>query len=97
MSLVCGVIQDGLHGLIEGGAILVSIAIIVAVTAGNNYVKEKQFQQLQKKSDVSTAVVVRKGITSTVSTEELLVGDIVNIECGKCVPADCVLISANDL
>ena len=43
VSLICGVIQEGVHGLIEGGAILSSIVIIVSVTAGNNYVKEKQF------------------------------------------------------
>ena len=47
VSLICGYIQDGFHGLIEGVSIIISILIILVVTAGNNYVKEKQFQELQ--------------------------------------------------
>jgi Ca2+ transporting ATPase len=43
VSLICGYIQDGLHGLIEGVSIIISILIILVVTAGNEYVKEKQF------------------------------------------------------
>ena len=97
VSLICGLIQEGVYGLIEGGAILFSIVIIVSVTAGNNYVKEKQFQALQKKCDLSTAVCIRNGITQQLSTEDLVVGDIVNFETGKTVPADCVLLVANDL
>lgn len=49
VSLICGVAQHGWNGLIEGVSILLSICIIVSVTATNNYVKEKQFQELQKK------------------------------------------------
>lgn len=43
VSLICGVIEHGWGGLIEGTSILISIVIIVMVTATNNYVKEKQF------------------------------------------------------
>lgn len=46
VSLVCGVIEHGWGGLIEGVSILISICIIVSVTATNNWVKEKQFQEL---------------------------------------------------
>ena len=35
--------------------------------------------------------------TQQVSTEDLVVGDIVNFETGKTIPADCVLLVANDL
>lgn len=41
VSLIAGVLQNGLHGLIEGTSILMSIAIIVVVTSVNNYVKEQ--------------------------------------------------------
>ncbi len=46
VSLICGVAEHGWGGLIEGVSILISIVIIVTVTATNNYVKEKQFQEL---------------------------------------------------
>lgn len=45
---VIGVINDGWeHGWIEGASIFFAVGIIVTVTAGNNYMKEKQFQQLK--------------------------------------------------
>jgi len=41
--------------------------------------------------------VVRGGSTKTVPFDDLVVGDIITIETGKTVPADCVLISSADL
>jgi len=43
VSLITGGIQDGLLGLVDGFSILIAIVVIVAVTVGNNMVKEKQF------------------------------------------------------
>jgi P-type E1-E2 ATPase len=91
------VAQHGWDGLLEGFSILMSIVIIVSVTAANNYAKEKQFQELQKKQDITQAVVVRNGVTLTISSEELVVGDLVNIEAGKTIPADCILYSSINL
>lgn len=41
VSLITGGIQDGLLGLVDGFSILIAIVVIVAVTVGNNMVKEK--------------------------------------------------------
>lgn len=76
---------------------MVSIVIIVSVTSVNNWVKEKQFQELQRKQDVTSCVVTRGGVTRTVSSEDIVVGDVIVVESGKTIPADCVLISATDL
>jgi Ca2+ transporting ATPase len=43
ISTIVGVIKDGMIGLVEGGSILLAVVIIVAITTGNNYKKEKQF------------------------------------------------------
>ena len=44
VSLLVGIWKDGVaHGWIEGVTIYAAVIIIVCVTAGNNYVKEKQF------------------------------------------------------
>ena len=44
ITLGIGIWKDGIaHGWVDGTAILCAIVIITAVTAGNNYVKEKQF------------------------------------------------------
>ena len=43
-ALIIGVVQHGWkQGWIEGTSIFFAVFVIVTVTAGNNYVKEKQF------------------------------------------------------
>lgn len=74
-----------------------SIVIIVSITSTNNWVKERQFQALQTKSDSGRAVVVRDGTTRTIPFDDLVVGDIISIQGGKTIPADCVLIQGTDL
>jgi len=98
---VIGVYQHGVEsGWIEGASIFFAVAVIVAVTAGNNYMKEKQFQKLKaRQQDNQTVAVYRgdKGETITVPTQELVVGDLIKIEGGSQIPADCFVVAANDL
>jgi Ca2+ transporting ATPase len=43
-ALCIGLIQHGFpNGMVEGVAIYFAVTVIVGVTAGNNYMKEKQF------------------------------------------------------
>lgn len=42
------------------------------------------------------ATVIRNGITSTIKMEELVVGDIMQVEEGRTVPADGIIVKAND-
>jgi Ca2+ transporting ATPase len=71
VSLVIGIIKDGIeHGWVEGMSIFVAVAIIVSVTAGNNYIKEKQFQKLVAKAQEDTVPVFRglEGNSLTIPT-----------------------------
>jgi P-type E1-E2 ATPase len=44
VALIIGIVQHGFKaGWVEGISIFIAVAIIVSVTAGNNYAKEKQF------------------------------------------------------
>jgi Ca2+ transporting ATPase len=97
VSLITGGIQDGALGLVDGFSILIAIVVIVAVTVGNNLVKERQFQELAAKSDKADAIVMRGGELMTIDAADLVVGDIITLELGKLVPADCVVIDAADL
>lgn len=40
---------------------------------------------------------MRNGVQVTIPTTDLVVGDIVKLEKGKEIPADCILISSNDM
>ena len=69
-SLIIGVIQHGWRaGWIEGAAIFMAVAAITTVTAGNNWIKERQFQQLFQKASEDMVAVYRgnEGITVTIS------------------------------
>ena len=69
VALIIGMINDGpAHGWIEGASIFFAVGIIVIVTAGNNYMKEKQFQKLFSKATQDYVAVFRgnEGMTTTV-------------------------------
>lgn len=78
ISLIVGVIEEGWEeGWIEGGAILAAVITIVCVTAGNNYMKEKQFRKLNEEAETRNINVVRGGKTLNINIYELVVGDLV--------------------
>lgn len=43
VSTILGVIQDPAHGWIDGISVYVAVVVIVSITSGNNYAKEKKF------------------------------------------------------
>ena len=95
VSTTLGCIQHGVaEGFQEGAGIMFAIVIIVVVTVGNDYAKEKKFQELMSQADVKTITVKRNGELSTIDSEELVVGDIVTIGYGQAVPADVLVITS---
>lgn len=100
VALIIGIWKEGIeHGWVEGLSIFIAVSIIVSVTAGNNYVKEKQFQKLVSKASDELIPVYRgeDGSTHTIHNQDLVVGDIIKIESGMRIPADCILISGTDI
>lgn len=98
-ALFVGLVQYGwASGWVEGVAIYTAVAVIVGVTAGNNYVKEKQFQKLFSKAAEDSIPAFRgnEGITVTIPNTDLVVGDVIKLEAGMRVPADCLLVHAID-
>lgn len=58
---------------------MIAVIIIVTVTSGNNYIKEKQFQKLNAIANQKNVNVYRSGELINMSVYDLLVGDIVEI------------------
>jgi len=54
-----------------------AVVIIVGVTAGNNYIKEQQFQRLNAMAQAKNVNVYRGGDLLNLNVYDLMVGDIV--------------------
>lgn len=80
---------------VEGVAIIVAIVIVVVVGALNDYQKERQFAKLNAKKEDYDVVVIRNGEEKMISINDLLVGDLINVETGDVVPADAVLVDGD--
>ncbi|GMT24756.1 hypothetical protein PFISCL1PPCAC_16053 [Pristionchus fissidentatus] len=85
-------------GWIEGVAILISVCVVVLVTALNDFTKERQFRGLQAKIETEHRFsVIRGGQSIQIVVNELVTGDVAQIKYGDLLPADGVLIQSNDL
>ncbi|XP_055922081.1 plasma membrane calcium-transporting ATPase 2 isoform X2 [Eupeodes corollae] len=90
--------EDDHHGWIEGLAILISVIVVVIVTAFNDYSKERQFRGLQNRIEGEHKFsVIRGGQVCQISVGDIVVGDIAQVKYGDLLPADGVLIQSNDL
>lgn len=90
--------DDEQHGWIEGLAILISVIVVVIVTAFNDYSKERQFRGLQNRIEGEHKFsVIRNGEANNISVGDIVVGDICQIKYGDLLPADGILIQSNDL
>ncbi|GKY99821.1 hypothetical protein MPSEU_000935900 [Mayamaea pseudoterrestris] len=80
---------------IEGFAILVSVCIVVLVTAGIDYAKQFAFIRLTRSlNDTNTKLVLRGGKQVNVMDDDVVVGDIVSVNSHNAasIPADCLLL-----
>jgi P-type Ca2+ transporter type 2C len=96
-SLVTGYMEHPETGWSEGVAILTGVFLVAVVTSVNNYSKEKQFRALSAKNDDVLVKVMRAGKPDQVSVSDISVGEVIILETGDKVPADCVLIRGQDL
>lgn len=81
---------------IDGLAIIIAVVVVVSVGSITNYSKEKNFKKLNDEKNAMTHInVTRRGENLTIYPNEILVGDIVQIQVGSIVPADGILISSS--
>ncbi|KAL4867817.1 hypothetical protein BDV12DRAFT_209537 [Aspergillus spectabilis] len=82
---------------IEGVAVCVAIAIVVSVTAGNDWQKERQFGKLNRRKLDREVRAIRDGHTTLIHITALTVGDIVHLEPGDSAPADGIVITNHEM
>lgn len=83
---------------IEGVAVLIAVCISATVTSVNDYQKERQFMKLNSVIDERKRVsVLRGGSLIEIHQDFVLTGDIVQINEGMEIPADGILLEANEI
>ena len=96
ISIVLGARTEGWpDGYYDGFAILLAVFVCVNVTAINDLQKDKQFRALNAINNRKMIKVLRDGEMQLVVTDDLVVGDIVEIAAGDTVPADGYYLSGN--
>jgi Ca2+ transporting ATPase len=83
------------HCWIEGAAILVSVCIVVTVTATIDYAKQFAFIKLTRSlHETNTKAVIRDGKQVSVIDDDIVVGDILSVNSHNLasIPADCILL-----
>lgn len=83
---------------VEAVAIMGTVAIVVVVTAVNDWMKERQFRALQSKIEGGSEIpCLRSGNLVDVNIHDLVVGDVIQVKYGDLIPADGVIIQCADL
>ncbi|MCL7043564.1 hypothetical protein MKW94_012400 [Papaver nudicaule] len=103
--IVCAVVSIGVglategwpKGIYDGLGIILSIILVVMVTAVSDYKQSLQFKDLDKEKKKIIVQVTRDGIRQKVSIYDLVVGDVVHLSIGDQVPADGFFISGYSL
>lgn len=94
VSLVVGIATEGWpKGAHDGLGIVVSILLVVFVTATSDYKQSLQFKDLDREKQKITVQVARNGFRQKISIYDLLPGDIVHLCIGDQVPADGLFVS----
>ncbi|CAI9782811.1 unnamed protein product [Fraxinus pennsylvanica] len=98
VSIIVGLPTEGWpKGMYDGLGIIISIFLVVMVTAVSDYKQSLQFKELDKEKKKIFIHVTREGIRQKVSIHDLVVGDIVHLSIGDQVPADGIFISGYNL
>lgn len=77
---------------IEGAAIWVAVLLVTGVGAANDYQKEQQFRKLNEQRETIDVKVLRAGKQELVVNNDVVVGDLLLLDAGDKIVADCILV-----
>ncbi|XP_027349213.1 putative calcium-transporting ATPase 11, plasma membrane-type isoform X1 [Abrus precatorius] len=98
VSVGVGIATEGLpQGMYDGVGILLSIFLVVIVTAVSDYKQSLQFRDLDKEKKKIFVQVTRDGKRQKILIFDIVVGDVVHLSTGDQVPADGIFISGYSL
>jgi Ca2+-transporting ATPase len=97
VSFAVGIYQHGAEeGWVEGGAIFIAVFLVSNIAAANDYSKQLQFQELENTSSKDERCsALRDGAIELINPKDLVVGDVLVMQAGDQVPADCIIFGNN--
>ncbi|KAL0488204.1 calcium-transporting ATPase PAT1 [Acrasis kona] len=96
LSHVLSVLRDDMMIVLmvryEPIGIYIAVFCVTIIVSAANWHKERQFRFLNELKEDVTSKVIRNGETERISSSHVQVGDIIRLDQGDMIPADCVFI-----
>ena len=96
--LGCTLSEDPSKDWVDGVSIIVAILVVVLVGSITNYQKETKFHELNEVQNEGTKyTIIRNGNPGEYVSDDILVGDLIGVNYGDIMAADCLLIEGNGI
>ena len=96
--LGCTLSEDPSKDWVDGVSIIVAILVVVLVGSITNYQKETKFHELNEVQNEGTKyTIIRKGKPGQYVSDDILVGDLIGVNYGDIMAADCLLVEGNGI
>ncbi len=95
--LVLGIDLATGGAFVDGLAILTAVAIAALAQAYNDWRAQAEFKSLQIEREAQLVRAIRDGEPTAISSFDLVVGDVLELEAGDKVPADCRPVGGTEL
>ena len=83
---------------VDGVSIVLAILVVVLVGSITNYKKEQKFHELNEiQAEGTKFTVIRNGTPEQLTSDDLLVGDLISVVYGDVVAADLLLVEGNGI
>ena len=90
--------QDPSKDWIDGFSIIIAVLVVTLVGSVTNYQKETKFHELNAIQNEGTIYkVIRNGNPVDIKSDDILVGDLINVQVGDILPADLILVEGNGI
>jgi Ca2+ transporting ATPase len=96
--LGCTLSEDPSKDWVDGVSIIVAILVVVLVGSITNYQKETKFHELNEVQNEGTKyTIIRNGNPGEYVSDDILVGDLIGVNYGDIMAADCLLVEGNGI
>lgn len=86
------IFQNENYAWIEGFSILIAVFIIIIAGAICEYSQQNLFKKLEFQKTKKIVKILKNGTLDTINIDQLIVGDVIFLEPGDMVPADCLIL-----